>query len=235
MNDFEYDVYRKKRVAHGAKNRKNGSKSKRCSLPSDNMTKKQWEERCGEVVSYNLAKPMTWDEFRKLPVHIQKEYLLNLIEKHSASARDISQMLGTSTSNFSHYCKRKEFGLAFSSKPGPKGVEPAFQDFCARAVQAAKELEAAEKQTQSPAKAADEDIPCGQPEPFHTHLRTMKLTEFSMRFCGPADLDNICNSLRLAIQNGVDADIRVHFHALPPPREASPGCPAGRENTEACN
>ena len=38
MNDFDYDALQKKRIAAGARHMKRGSRSKRCSLPSDNLT-----------------------------------------------------------------------------------------------------------------------------------------------------------------------------------------------------
>lgn len=40
LEDFDYDVLQKKRTARGAQHRK-GSKSKRCILPHELMTKKE--------------------------------------------------------------------------------------------------------------------------------------------------------------------------------------------------
>ena len=37
MNDFDYDVKEKKRIAAGARSRKCGSKSKRCTLLPDGV------------------------------------------------------------------------------------------------------------------------------------------------------------------------------------------------------
>ena len=90
MNDFDYDVMIKKRVANSARNRKRGSKSKKCPMSTDHMTRKQWLERCGETVTYNLSKPMEWQDFCNLPIHIQKEYLLNLIKLYSTTASDLA-------------------------------------------------------------------------------------------------------------------------------------------------
>ena len=135
MNDFDYEVYQRKRMASGARHRVCGSKSKKCSLPSDNLTKKQWKERCGEVMSYNLSKPMNWEEFGALPIHIQKEYLLNLISKYSTSARDLSMMFGISPSTFSKYCGKKEFDIDFVSKRVPASAKQAFHNFCNQSVE----------------------------------------------------------------------------------------------------
>ena len=52
MNDFDFDVLQKKRIARGAYHRKNGSKSKRCTLPSDYLTAAEKRKLNGEVMDY---------------------------------------------------------------------------------------------------------------------------------------------------------------------------------------
>ena len=89
MSDFEYDCLQKKRLAGQAKYRKRGSKSKKCNLPSDRMTQKQWKERCGPVVSFNFNKPMNWDTFKKLSTIVQTEYITNLQKKYGVTAVDL--------------------------------------------------------------------------------------------------------------------------------------------------
>ena len=41
MHDFDYDAMQKKRIARGASHMKRGSKSKKCTLPSDYLTAAQ--------------------------------------------------------------------------------------------------------------------------------------------------------------------------------------------------
>ena len=90
MNDFDYDVLQKKRTAAGARHMKRGSRSKRCSLPSDNLTPAQLKRRNGPVSTYKLDEPMRWDDFKSMPVDLQKRYLTNLIETYGAT----NEMLG---------------------------------------------------------------------------------------------------------------------------------------------
>lgn len=59
MNDFEKEVREKKSIASGARHRVNGSKSKRCTLPSDYLTPAQRKKLNGEVYTVNLNKPIT--------------------------------------------------------------------------------------------------------------------------------------------------------------------------------
>ena len=90
MNDFDYDVLQKKRTAAGARHMKRGSRSKRYSLPSDNLTPAQLKRRNGPVSTYKLDAPMRWDDFKDMPVDLQKKYLTNLVETYGAT----NEMLG---------------------------------------------------------------------------------------------------------------------------------------------
>lgn len=90
MNDFDYDALQKKRIAAGARHMRRGSRSKRCSLPSDNLTSAQLKRRNGPVSTYKLDAPMRWDDFKAMPVDLQKQYLTNLVEAYGAT----NEMLG---------------------------------------------------------------------------------------------------------------------------------------------
>ena len=90
MNDFDYDVLQKKRIAAGARHMKRGGRSKRCSLPSDHLTPTQLKRRNGPVSTYKLDEPMRWDDFKAMPVDLQKQYLTNLVETYGAT----NEMLG---------------------------------------------------------------------------------------------------------------------------------------------
>ena len=90
MNDFDYDALQKKRIAAGARHMKRGSRSKRCSLPSDNLTPAQLKRRNGPVSTYKLDAPMRWDDFKAMPMDLQKQYLTNLVETYGAT----NEMLG---------------------------------------------------------------------------------------------------------------------------------------------
>lgn len=96
MNDFDFDVMTKKRIARGAAARKCGSKSRRCTLPSDYLTDAQKKARNGKMSTYNLSKPMTYEQFKLMPRDLQREYLLKLRNDMHASSRVIAQMFGCS-------------------------------------------------------------------------------------------------------------------------------------------
>lgn len=96
MNDFDFDIMTKKRIARGAAARKCGSKSRRCTLPSDYLTDAQKKARNGKMSTYNLSKPMTYEQFKLMPRDLQREYLLKLRNDMHASTRVIAQMFGCS-------------------------------------------------------------------------------------------------------------------------------------------
>ena len=90
MNDFDYDVLQKKRIAAGSRHMRRGSRSKRCFLPSDNLTPAQLKRRNGPVSTYKLGAPMRWDDFKEMPADLQKQYLTYLVETYGAT----NEMLG---------------------------------------------------------------------------------------------------------------------------------------------
>ena len=61
MNDIEFilkeDIKKKKQAGSGYRYKKNGSKSKKCSLPSDHLSKKEIEKMNGECKVYNGYRP----------------------------------------------------------------------------------------------------------------------------------------------------------------------------------
>lgn len=109
MNDFDYDVKEKKRIAAGARARKCGSKSKRCTLPSDYLTPKQKRGLNGEMKTYNLSAPMSYGEFRDIPEDLQREYLTKLYVDWCISLTEISKMFKCSPETVRQACK--QFGI----------------------------------------------------------------------------------------------------------------------------
>lgn len=97
MNDFDYENMQKKRLARNSKYKKNGSKSRKCTLPSDHLTPAQKRALNGEVQTFNLSKPMTRAQFLAAPFDLQKEYIERLRERFKASDQMIGEMFGVSS------------------------------------------------------------------------------------------------------------------------------------------
>ena len=105
MTEFDYEVRGRKQLARNACAKKNGSKSKKCSLPSDHMTKKEWNERCGKLMSYNLKKPMKWNEFKSMPEDLRKEYLQMLFNIFGVSVNRLAKMFECHGNSIHYFIK----------------------------------------------------------------------------------------------------------------------------------
>lgn len=107
MNEFDFDVMQKKRLSASARHKVNGSKSRKCGLPSDHMTPAQIKKLNGPCESYDLGKPMTWDDFKAMPIDLRQQYLDGLHSRFRVGAQTISvDLFGLSTSALGFHIKR---------------------------------------------------------------------------------------------------------------------------------
>ena len=109
MHDFDYDAMQKKRIARGAAHMKRGSKSKKCTLPSDYLTAAQKRRLNGPVSTYKLDEPMSWESFKAMPEDLQKKYILNLQETYQTNDKMIAKLFGKSDVTVGEH--RKRLGL----------------------------------------------------------------------------------------------------------------------------
>lgn len=117
MNDFDYENLEKKRLARNAKYQKKGSRSKKCTLPGDFLTKAEKAKLSTTVVDVNLKKKMRVGDFTKLSPEIQKEYVEWLRDEFGATSAMIShEMFNRSDAWLSIYTNKKA--------PHLKGVFP---------------------------------------------------------------------------------------------------------------
>lgn len=215
MNDFEYDSYIKKRISRGARNRKSGSKSRKCGLPSDRMTQKQWKERNGKVMSYNLSRPMTWEEFKSMPKDLQVEYLTTLRDTYGVTATDLSKFFGCVPSTVTKYCKA---ALNTTFDPGKRMTREQRKAFCEFTGETTTEDDAAadiiEEQVSAPdreslaGKLCSSDVSTGSSSLLDARS-SFNMKEISMSFSGGFDADALRNSLLLSIGAGTPVHIDI--------------------------
>ncbi len=133
MTDAEYlfksQSAELKRTGRGAYNRKGGSRSKRCSLPSDNLTEAQKRRMNGEVMSCKLNEPMSWKEFRKLPTDVQALYIIHLRDEYGARNTDIAKMMGVERSHLSRHISANLPKLKKSPGGVSKYEDPRWTEF----------------------------------------------------------------------------------------------------------
>lgn len=97
MDDAEYvfrqDIREKKAAGRGTFHRKCGAKSKKCTLPSDRMTRKEREAMNSEVISWSMFAFYDYATFKKMPADIQIEYLQRITDKWHVSCSAVSEIL----------------------------------------------------------------------------------------------------------------------------------------------
>ena len=175
MNDFEFDCLQKKRLAQQAKYRKRGSKSKKCPMSTDHMTKKQWIERCGKIVTIKMDSPVSWASFKELSKQTQEEYLKNLMEKYHINASSLAEMFHITPITVRRHIATQGLAVAF-----PVGHSMNAED--RRAWELFLSGDASENEV-----SAENEETCDE-EP-------MSMCSFSLRFSGKIDVSMISNSL----------------------------------------
>ena len=204
MSDFEFDCMKKKQLAGQAKYRKRGSKSKKCSLPSDGMTNKQWKERCGPVVSFNFSKPISWEDFKKLPTNIQAEYIVNLQQKYGATAVDFGNMFGVKSLTVRRHAEANRLDVDF-----PRGHSMSY----AQRVEWDKFLSCLDEDIRT--DEADGCKPdCDQPKNVSSDdsdigKQSMRMENFRLVFSGAIDISMIANSLKWILGESPNGEIEI--------------------------
>lgn len=103
MNDFDYDIAQKKRVARGAYahvNRKRG----KCRLPSDYLSAAQKKEMNGAMKTYNITRPMPWHEFKAMPEDLKREFFRNM-QSFGGTAKWLAEEMGASDQTIRAYAE----------------------------------------------------------------------------------------------------------------------------------
>lgn len=96
MDDAEFLFHstsrEQKALARSARAKKNGSRSKYCSLPSDNLTARKRKELNGKVETINTMKKLSYEEWKFLSLSLKKLYIEALFTQHHARLKDIADM-----------------------------------------------------------------------------------------------------------------------------------------------
>lgn len=192
VSQYFEDLRERKQIARGGRYKKCGSKSKRCCLPSDHLTTKEWTKMNGPVVSVNLNQPISWDDFRSLPNHLKEEYLTALHNQFGVTKAVLSEVFGVSVSSLTRAIEGCDVEKIFH--PGKKMVrsnKEALYAFFGLS-------DRAEEPKQEPAFT-------GAPQ----SSSSMSMQGFTLTFDGAFDAEHISNSLRHLIQTGTSVKIQI--------------------------
>lgn len=203
MNDFDYDVMQKKRIARMAQYRKRGSKSKKCPMSTDYMTRKQWEERCGEVHAYKMDEPKSWEQFKEMPINIQQEYLAFLVKNYNVNATSLGTMFSVKPLTVRRYIETNNFGLTF--KVG-NSMNSAQKEKWKQFLEQSEPLPD-EQAVNEQVYDYESDTKSETPQLISSMGMDMK--QFSMTFQGKIDVNMIANSIISIIGQGAIGKVEI--------------------------
>ena len=114
------DSIEKKKIAHSSHNRKTHcGKGGRVKFPSDYLSKKELKAMNGDVKSYSLNKPMTWEEFRSMPQDLQIMYIKKLRNEFGVPDSVLGKAMGVCRSSFSK--AMRDLNLSLGKSAGATG------------------------------------------------------------------------------------------------------------------
>lgn len=130
MNDFDYENMQKKITARGARHKKGGSKSRKCTMPSDYMTKAQKEALNGPFTTILLNQPMDWETFKGLSNTLKIKYIKNLQDTYHVSLSMLAKMFGCSSGSVRFQLDRLGIKTKAPSGKIPVARQAAWEAFC---------------------------------------------------------------------------------------------------------
>lgn len=108
----------KKALARQAQYRKRGSRSTKCTLPSDKLTNKELAAMNGPLVTYKTNEPTDWETFKSWPKTAQEHYIQVMQNRFGIPINWFKDMFGLRDKGMKNYCdyhsiKYKNFGKGY--------------------------------------------------------------------------------------------------------------------------
>lgn len=127
MTDLQYvykqDIREKKSIGRGAFHKKCGSKSKKCTLPSDYLTRKEKMAMSGECKTYDMRKFYTYEEFKQFPDDIRLQYLNSLINRYDVTIAAIAdELFHITPTGLYKYLRKHELLQYINKSPNGKSA-----------------------------------------------------------------------------------------------------------------
>lgn len=124
MSDEAYelmqDTNEKAKTARSAKSTRTHNGKSGCNFAHEKMTKKELESMNGEVKSYRMNSPMTWEEFKEMPNDLKIMYIKALRKKYNVPDKYVAEMMDVDRATL---CKLfSELGLSTGKSSGGKRV-----------------------------------------------------------------------------------------------------------------
>lgn len=221
MKDFYKEVSEKKKIARGARYRKGGSKSKKCSMSTDYMTQKQWKERNGPIMSYAMNQPIDWESFKKMSPDLQQLYLEGLCNKYHATKTNLASMFQVNVATLHRVITQNGLQLNFGvGKKMNAAEKEAWNEFLGVSSTETEEPETVaetEEEITGVQDNSDKETKVefdGQDEAQtenKEHDSPCCMDKFSVTFSGKIDIDMVANSLRTILGNDSVGSLEIVY------------------------
>lgn len=196
MNEVEYvfnsDIKDKKKGLSGARGMKRGSKSKKCTLPSDYLTASQKKKLNGEVKTYKMKEPITWEEFKSMPREHKETYIDYMVATYHVSAVQLAEMMGVVPNTLGKYLREIELNdhlLGRGHKMSKKQLDT-WEKFLNEHRTAGKNIQKSKRDESYYQKAEEKLVPHKTPEVSSSALPS-SLNNISFEMSGNVDLNQV--------------------------------------------
>lgn len=163
-------------------------------------------------MTYQLGKPIPWDEFKQMPVHIQKEFISDMIQKYQTTASDLARLFGVTASTVTKHCSGSELDIRFSpGKRMPTDRRQEFEKLFTGEDAAEKVKEQHMQQSATVEQPVIQYMDMSRSKPASTD---MMITDFSMCFQGDISPERVANSIFAMLQPGSKVRLEVKCSVL---------------------
>lgn len=115
---FREECADRKRTARGAFNKKtHNGKGGRVKFPSDYLSEKEKRKMNGEIKTFKMNQPISWEEFKTYPDDIKRQYIRSLRVRFQVPDKLIAEMMGVPKSTFGLWMQNLNITVGKGHKP----------------------------------------------------------------------------------------------------------------------
>lgn len=164
--------------------------------------------------TYKLDAPMRWDDFKAMPVDLQKQYLTNLVETYGATNEMLGDMFYIHPSQIGRV--KRQLGIAGQKNGRPDPDKKAIQDqmwaaFCNGVVgggDAVKDTPKEPKKMETLPVRCPDELEEKALTPVEPERKYLELGRISAEFTGPFNLESLASWLAMLPVKGTD-EVRI--------------------------
>lgn len=184
------------------------AKSRRPSKPKIyQFTQKEWQKMNGPVSTYNINAPMSWAEFRKLPVDIRKHYVISIMDKYGVGISPLARMFGVTHATVAAFIHQHEIRVpAYRKADGAR--------FLSEFVNKTTPDSEAAPITEEPVEVETETIPANATSVVaQPKANTMSVVAASLLFEGEFNTQIISDALNRVVPQGSCVKISIQVES----------------------